>query len=504
MSDFLKQVRNWQGWRAPPEPWQVRMLESWARYWPLFVLAVGIVLYLPFLAARPLRFEEGRRALQVLEMLDGGAWWHLKFIGTPYVNKPPFTPWLMASMATLRGSLDEVAVRLPGVLATLTGALAAGLSASTLTSGDRRVAGLCAGLAFLCCVQILLKARIGETDVTATVLCGIALALWLWGRSRGRFGVGLWAAITAVFACAALTKGPIPIVFSALPMIIMPLIEKKPREAVVAGIVLLVAHIPMLAWAWSNFADAGIAHWASEMRIGPERDDNDRLIRLLHLSDLPASIVYQLPFLPAALALVSTRSQLPQDRRWVVDALLLAAVPMAVLTTVLPVGRTRYSMPASWPLAVMAGIWISIAWRRLYFAHFIIGAGLSVAVIIQIVQIGIMDGRTGGQKQLRADVAAFSEVMKALPPGPVPVVWERQFMNENILFYAHRKMFDLGHDELDCRTGGDYLVGGVPDQEVLDASPNWRRVQSLADWGILYRRVPEAAIRDCRPRNAPA
>lgn len=504
MSGILRQLLGWPGWRASPAQWQINMLEGWARYWLLFVLGVGLLFYFPYLGLRPLRFEEGRRALQVLEMLDGGAWWHLKFIGTPYINKPPFTPWLMAAVTELRGVLDEVSVRLPGVIAALAGALSASAAALVLAPRDRTVAALAAGLAFLCSVQILLKARIGETDVTATALCGMALALWLHGRARRRFGLALWLGITALLACAAMTKGPIPIMFSALPIIVLPLLERKPRDAVAAVVVIVLAHLPMLAWVWSNRLDAGAAHWVNEMRLGGEIGGDNQLSRLLHLSDLPLAVLYQLPFLPAAVALAVARVDLPRERRWIVDALLLAAVPMSVLTTILPIGRTRYSMPATWPLAVMAGLWISMNWRRLYFAHFIIGAGLTIAIVVQLVQIVVTDGRTSGQRQLRADVEAFSVVMKSLPPGPMPVVWDRDHMNENILVYGHRKMFELRRDELDCQVASGYLVAGASDIAVMEASPNWVKVEPLSDWGALYRRVQETPTRDCKPRFAPA
>ena len=503
VSGIFRQLPGWPGWRASPAQWQISMLEGWARYWPVFVLGAGLLLYFPYLGLRPLRFEEGRRALQVMEMLDGNAWWHLKFIGTPYVNKPPFTPWLMAAVAALRGVLDEVTIRLPGVIAALAGALSASAAALVLAPRDRQVAALTAGLAFLCSVQMLLKARIGETDVTATALCGMALALWLHGRARQHFGLALWLGIAALLACAAMTKGPIPVAFSALPMIVLPLLEQKPRDALAAVAVIVLAHLPMLAWAWSNRLEAGTAHWVSEMRLGGEVGGDNRLTRLLHLSDLPSAVLYQLPFLPAAVALVFARSDLPQERRWIVDALLLAAMPMGVLTTILPIGRTRYSMPATWPLVVMAGLWVSMNWRRLYFAHFLIGAGLTTAIIVQFVQIVVIDGRTSGQRQLRDDVEAFSVVMKRLPPGPMPVVWDRDHMNENILVYGHRKMFELRRDELDCQMTYGYLVAGSSDFTVVDASPNWTKIEPLSDWGALYKRVPGGPTRDCKPRFAP-
>lgn len=486
-------------WRLPPAAWQMRLMGAAARLWPLAVLLAGALLYLPFLSLRPLRFEEGRRVLQVMEMLDGGAWWRLKVLGEAYVNKPPFMPWLMAAAALARGTLDEAAVRLPGVLMALAGALSAGLAASRLAAADRRVAGLAGGLAFLCGLQILLKARIGETDVTATALCGLAFAAWLDGRLRGAVGPAHWLLVTVFLACAALTKGPIPVAYPALPMIALPLWRGNRREASIAFAAVAAAHVPLAAWAWGNLGNGNLVHWAVELRLKPTAETSAGLTSLLHLGELPGAVAYQLPFLPAAVAMALARRELARPRRDLVDALFLYAVPLAVLTTVLPVGQARYSMPAVWPLAVLTGLWVAMRWRSLCLAHVLVGAGVVVALIVQAVQIGLLDGRTPGQRKLRAEATQFAAALAALPPGPLPLLWRGPHVNRNLLAYAGRKLFVLEAQRLDCRMPADFLVAGLPDAPAADASGAWRAEQPLTDWGMLYKRIEAAPLRDCGP-----
>lgn len=503
LSGFVKHLSNREFWRRPAPAWAVAATWQAARVWPLAVLLVGGVLYLPFLDVRPLRFEEGRRALQAIEMLDGGAWWYLRVLGETYINKPPFTPWLISAVALLHGAIDEVAVRLPGILFALIGSLAAGAAASSLVTTDRKVAGLVGGLAFLCAVQLLLKTRVGETDVTVTALCGLAFAIWLWARLQGKVGLLHWALITACFACAALSKGPIPIAFPAMAMIVIPLLEKRYGEAGLALAAIVLAHVPVGIWVWDNLSASNAEHWAVELRVAPnEAAPATNWIKLLHLNDFPLALLYLMPFLPAAVAMAFARGKLPRERRWPIDALILYAVPMTLLTTILPMGKARYAMPAAWPVAVLAGMWVSMKWRQLYFASFLIGAGLVVAVVVQIVQIGFLDGRTPGQRAFRARAEQFSSALAGLPPGPLPLIWTGSDFNYNLAAYAGRRLYLLQPTEIKCRTSGEYLVVDRPNRGTAEAA-GWKEFAPLSDWGAIYRRAADAPVDDCLPALRP-
>lgn len=502
--DFLKRLSGWESWSQPPPPWAITMIRQGAKAWPLAILLVGAALYLPFLDLRPLRFEEGRRALQAIEMLDGDAWWWLKVLGESYINKPPFTPWLISATAYLQEELDEIAVRLPGILFALAGALAAGMTASALAPTDRKVAGLTAGLALLCSVHLLLKTRVGETDVTVTALCGLAFAIWIMGRWQNRLGPLHWVLIAACFACAAMSKGPIPIVFPAIPMVAVPLLQKRFGEAMLACAVIVAANAPMGLWAWDNLTASNAAHWAVELRVAPnEEASHIDWTRLLVLNDLPLALLYQMPFLPAAIAMAFARAELPRERRWLVDALLLYAVPMTLLTTALPMGKARYSMPAAWPVAVLAGMWISMKWRQFSAAAFIVNAGLITAAAVQVVQIGFLDGRTPGQRAFRAHAEQFSVALASLPPGPLPLIWTGPDFNYNLLAYAGRRLYLLQPAEINCRTGSDYLIVGRSNANAIKANDGWAEFAPISDLGAIYKRAANATVDDCVPALRP-
>lgn len=505
MRDIGKHLRNWELWGRPPPPPPaiLALVAKVAGVWPLVIVLAGAALYLPFLDVRPLRFEEGRRALQAMEMLEGDAWWYLRVLGESYINKPPFTPWLISAVAMLDGAIDEVAVRLPGILMALIGALAAGWAASALVPADRKVAGLAAGLAFLCSIFLLLKTRVGETDVTVTALCGLAFAIWVRARWEGGLRAPHWLAIGLCFACAALCKGPIPIAFPAVAMIGVPLLQKRYHEAATALAVIVLAQAPLAWWVWDNLTGSNAGHWAVELRIAPdERRPDVDWTKLLYLNDLPLTLLYLMPFLPAAVAMVLMRRELPGERRWPVDALLLYALPMTLLTTIPPMGKARYAMPAVWPVAVLAGMWIAITWRRLYFASFLIGAGVAVAVIVQLVQIGFMDGRTSGQRAFRARADELSTAVRALPPGALPVLWPAAELNYNLLAYAGRPLYAVTPEELNCRTE-DFLIAGSSGRNTIEASGRWTMSEPLSDWGVIYRRAPNGFDEDCEPAFRP-
>jgi len=168
--------------------------------------------------------------------------------------------------------------------------------------------------------------------------------------------------------------------------------------------------------------------------------------------------------------------------------------------TIAPGGVARYSMPAAWPVAVLAGLWISGKARRWALALFIAYATIVVAAIFQIVQIGFMDGRTTGQRAARQRASELSAALQPLPAGALPVLWDVS-PDANVLAYAGRRLYAIAPDELGCRTGGDYLIAHILDRERADRSPSWRPVLPLSDWGLLYRRDPAATQADCMPRN---
>ena len=101
----------------------------------LWAISSGLlfaVLYVALLGVRPLITpDEPRYAAMAADMLASGQWLKLRMAGFTYYEKPPMGVWLIAASEGLFGH-NAFAVRLPGALASLVSAIAAGVVANLL------------------------------------------------------------------------------------------------------------------------------------------------------------------------------------------------------------------------------------------------------------------------------------------------------------------------------------------------------------------------------------
>ncbi len=175
----------------------------------LFLTALCLLLFTQGIVTRSLwASHEARAAQDAQTMLDTGDWLLPRlFDGTAELQKPAGFYWLVAAVGGLRGGVDEIAVRLPAVLAGLFVVLAVWW---WLCRQGRPVAGLVAGACLASAVHFTGTARIGRIDVPLTAaVTGMLLTMhtpvgrrrWLQVLVPGLFG-----------ACALLLKGPIGLV----------------------------------------------------------------------------------------------------------------------------------------------------------------------------------------------------------------------------------------------------------------------------------------------------
>ena len=174
----------------------------------LGVVILGCILHLPNLGLVEMHREEGRRAIPAREMIASGDWVLPTIWGEPYLNKPPLYTWSVAAIAKMRdGRVDEIAVRLPSVLASIACALL------LLRWGRRRQGtrvGILAAVTFYLGLEGIAKANLGETDLVfcAWILAAIVfLDEGMGGRRRALVASGL------CLGAALLTKGPLALVF---------------------------------------------------------------------------------------------------------------------------------------------------------------------------------------------------------------------------------------------------------------------------------------------------
>ncbi|MEN6451177.1 MAG: glycosyltransferase family 39 protein [Thermoguttaceae bacterium] len=154
---------------------------------PLALVAVvlGLVLFVLPLAIRfPLLDpDEGLHAEIAREMVESGDWLTPRFLGQPFWDKPILYCWAEAASLSIFGP-NEAAVRLPGLMFGLLGALTTGLLAGRLFN---RETGLIAGIFYATTILPTAMAQAASHDVAIVPWINLGvLLLWESSRTEGR------------------------------------------------------------------------------------------------------------------------------------------------------------------------------------------------------------------------------------------------------------------------------------------------------------------------------
>lgn len=199
------------------------------RLLPYLVLAVAATaVLLPGIGSRDLwNPDEPRYAEVAREMLlEPRAIEHFlvpRLNGERYDHKPPLHFWNIALFGALRGGVDEVAIRLPSLLAGIGSVFIVFALAGRLF--DRKTAWLAAPI-FLTSALVMWNGRVGQIDMTLTFLELLAILFWARGRSWAAddppVGPGGHLANLPFFAClglATLAKGPVGLIVPLLAVV---------------------------------------------------------------------------------------------------------------------------------------------------------------------------------------------------------------------------------------------------------------------------------------------
>jgi 4-amino-4-deoxy-L-arabinose transferase-like glycosyltransferase len=466
-----------------------------ARHWVIVISLLVLVVTLPTLGERPLRFEEGRRVVQILAMAEGGPMLRPETFGEHYVNKPPGLPWLMLWSSNLFGGISEFAIRIPSIIAVLGGALLAGLVAHRLAPADRRIAALGAAAAFIGSTGIFMTLRLAETDGPAIFFAMLALTIWMLARLAGRLGVLAWAGIAAALGAAIFIKGPPPTLFAILPMVIVPLRQRRWGELAALVVALGVAALPILTWVWANADAATPQHLSREMRLVSGSFD----AWLLSLKAVPATfangIAQALPAIALGLGyLWRERAWRWRETEWPTYALFIASVPMFVIVLLWPGSVGRYGLPAIWPFAVLSGLLIERMWQARNWqgrlAPTITAAMLLVFLAVQGTY-GALEGRTDFQRRQRAIAEELHAAVSPLPPQQIAILSAGRDYNR--YSYVGRNGAFVEGAQVACLSGPHLLV--EDDMASTADLTAWRSVSRLdvAAVTLFERQSPPSA-----------
>jgi 4-amino-4-deoxy-L-arabinose transferase-like glycosyltransferase len=173
----------------------------------LLAVALAAIMFLfPLTVSFPLLDpDEGLHASIAQEMLERGDWVTPRFLGQPFLDKPVFYFWVQAASVWLLGP-NETAVRLPGLMFGLLGAITTGLLAWRMFD---RTMGLIAGILYATTILPTALAQAASHDVALIPWINLTL-LFLWESHRTQTwrAMGVCAVAAGVFlGLAVLTKG---------------------------------------------------------------------------------------------------------------------------------------------------------------------------------------------------------------------------------------------------------------------------------------------------------
>jgi len=192
--------------------------------------------------------DEGLHAAIGQEMVERGDYLTPRFLGEPFEDKPVFFFWALAASLRLFG-FSEGAVRAPGLVFGLLGAITTGLLAGTILG---RRAALVAGIFYA-----TLSLPIGLMQVPVHDLAlvpftnGALVAFWRAGRMPQGARVLAWSLLAGIcLGGAILTKGLAGVAIVGLAHATVLLVERRIRPLVVLGGALALAVAVVIAAPW--------------------------------------------------------------------------------------------------------------------------------------------------------------------------------------------------------------------------------------------------------------
>lgn len=189
------------------------------------LVAFGSALYLP-----ELRAEEPRRAVVSIEMILSGDRSTPTLNGWPYFNKPPVFNWLMSFFMWLTNSMNEVIVRLPGILS-FTGMIF--LFYRISRSYLKKINPWVISISIMTIGEFVFLGTVnaGEIDLFYALLINLQV-IWLFHFSMEKKWAFLFAGTYFLTAVGFMTKGIPSLVFQGVTLISWLWVTKNRKKIV--------------------------------------------------------------------------------------------------------------------------------------------------------------------------------------------------------------------------------------------------------------------------------
>ncbi len=216
-----------------------------ARRRTLVLLALGLLLYVPFLGLRDMWYPDEPDIGEVCKaMYDSGDWIAPRRMGEIWVDYPPMIYWSGTAMSHLLGGFSEFALRLPNSLAAIALAL---ITAWAVSRWRDAWTGFWAGFVLLTFQQYAYEAVNYRPDVLFSLFIGAGLFVYARGVGERPNGL-LRIAGFALLGLAMLSKGPLGLLLPGLVLTLWHGSRREWRRLLELPLLAVVSLVVYLPW----------------------------------------------------------------------------------------------------------------------------------------------------------------------------------------------------------------------------------------------------------------
>lgn len=326
---------------------------SWAAR--LLLLLIGVVLFVPGVGGRDLwNPDEPRYAEVAREMRASGDLFVPHLNGRIYSEKPPLHFWSIATVSLATGEVDEVAARLPSIVAAIATLFL--LFGIAIRLFDREVAWSSAVI-LATSAKILWQGRIGQIDMTLIAL--VTLAMYFFVRGLTEHRDGYFRLFFVATGLATLAKGPVGLLPPLLAVVAFALASGRRdllrRMRIPSGLLIWASIV--LLWLVPAIASAGREYFeiiVLKQNVGRFADPWHHFQPwYYYLTVIPADFFPWVFFLPGAIH-IGWRRYLEPERQGFRLALSWMLVTL-VFFSLSPAKRTVYILTMYPAMALLVG-----------------------------------------------------------------------------------------------------------------------------------------------------
>ncbi|MFZ2657349.1 MAG: glycosyltransferase family 39 protein [Victivallales bacterium] len=373
-------------------------------YIVVFLIWAGI--YLPGLGTLDINFNEGRRIMPAVGMIDTGNWRTPSLAGNEYFKKPPMINWLIAGSFLACGDRSEFAARLPAALFMLAFVSTLVLMSSELLSLKARFMG---AILFMTAYGSFDNGRQIEIDSIYAAITGIATVCWLNLWTAADFSrLRLWLITALIIGFGLLVKGPLILLFFYAVVLSVVISERRSKELLryehFAGIAIMC----MIFFSWAFLINAPKTHseqmattWLNEIVLRFTAEDVNLLLwikRVLGavMGYLPWLVLIPFLWIPGWVANLGERNIR------IFKACRLALILSFAVVNLMPGTKARYSFPLFCLAFTLLGWLVSVqpsmpaiaekAWRRILLFLLTAVAAVSAIAVALIFVVNSVPG----------------------------------------------------------------------------------------------------------------